>query len=236
MARIQSPVWNIVRGSIAGTTYSANQYHQIIARARTAPVQPNTTFQSAIKSAFAGSANSWKQLTDEERILWDSYAKTVTFSGPFGNYQVPGRQVYAGGVSLAHYINNLALGPIIINDDPPSIAGKLIISNVIPATFTTPSSTGIALNITCNEDAVKYAILAERSIAFNTSRQRFKGPFLPSTAQLGSVTGLAVLNLTFDGLEEGKAYFVRVRAVVDDGPCRYSTSFIIRSIAVAVGP
>lgn len=236
MARIQSPVWNIARGSIAGTTYTANQYHQIIARARTAPVQPNTSFQSAIKSAFSDASTRWKALSSANRTLWESYSHTVVFSGPFGDYHVPGRQLHAGGVTLINYINNLGLGAITIDDNPPGQAGRLILGNVIPAIFDLASNTGVAVSFLLSEEAVEYNVLVEISPGFNASRTRYKGPFLPASAQLDTNTGLLSVKISFSGLVEGQAYFMRLRAVQSDDPCRYSEAFIVRSIAVAVGP
>lgn len=236
MARIQSHVWNIARGSIAGITYLANQYHQIIARARTSPVQPNTEFQVSIKTAFSAAVEGWKVLSDEDRADWHNYSRTVIFSGPFGDYTVPGRQLHSGGYTLLSYINNLGLGPVVIDDSPPQKAGRLILGNVVKTLFTPAGETGVAVGMQLSEEGTDYEILAEVSIGFNPTRTRYKGPFNPSSAKLGSLTGLASLVLTFNGLVAGQAYFMRVRAVASGEPCRYSESFIVRSIAVENGP
>lgn len=64
-----------LRGSIGGTTFSRNS-SGAYARNRTKPVNPNTTKQSNMRALFATIAQSWRTLTNSQRITWNSLAPT----------------------------------------------------------------------------------------------------------------------------------------------------------------
>lgn len=229
MAKILSHVDAIRRGSVAGTTYFANQYHQIIARARTAPVQPNTPFQQGIKDSMVWASLQWRTLTSAQREDWNDYAQTLTYDGPLGPYQVPGRLVFISNLSLSVYGNGREALPPPVVGEAPTIAGFL---NAGPYLTGPPSAVGIgfALSIsnTTGEDIFGYI---QHSIGFNPTRNRFKGPWLSS-----SWTRLAVADGTsvpqdFLGLTLDAAYFIRVRCASQDAPFKVSTPAIFRVIA-----
>lgn len=229
--RFLSQVYTIARGSVGGITYTANQFYQLVARARTAPVQPNTTPQTNIKSAFDFGTVQWNLLTAAQRTDWESYAQTVTLSGPLGDYQVSGRHLFLGGLSLVNYVNASGLDTIIVDTTPPVIAGRLGLADVNAGVFAGPAATGIAIDMVIPE-AEDYVLLTHRSIGFSPSRNRYKGPWLTSSSRVDTNTGPLSVQLTFTGLVEGAAYFIQVRAVVENGPARYSENHIVRAIAV----
>lgn len=233
--RFLSQVYTIARGSVGGITYTANQFHGLIARARTSPVQPNTSAQTMIKSAFSFASQQWESLTDAARSLWDAYAATCLFSGPLGTYTIPGRQIFTGGLSLINYINASGLDIITVDTNPPLLAGRLTLGNVVAGTFITPSETGIAVNFDL-PGTFDYVVLGQHSIAFNPSRQRYKGPWLTGSGQVIDNTGPVAATMSWNGLVEDQIYFVRIRAVLENEPARYSEDYIVRCVAVANGP
>lgn len=229
MARILSHIDAIRRGSVAGTTYFANQYHQILARARTAPVQPNTVFQQGIRDAMVWASVQWRFLTPEHRQDWDDYAQTLTYDGPLGPYQVPGRLVFISNLSLAVYgLGREALPPPTVGQ-APTIAGFLNSGPYSTGPLLSPGI-GFTVNITGAPDQDIFAYV-QHSIGFNQTRNRFKGPWLS-----GSWTQLEVLAGTttsdpFINLTDEAAYFVRIRCVSQEAPFKVSTPAILRVVA-----
>ena len=124
MARALSQIVTVIRGSIGGITFTANQWHQILLRAKTAPVQPQTNAQQFIKDGFTAASLDWKLLTDADRALWSQYSATVTYTGPLGDYTLPGRQIFMAAQSLVNYINSAGLDVIATDLTTPVIPGR----------------------------------------------------------------------------------------------------------------
>lgn len=71
-------------GSIAGTTFARNRYGNY-ARARTTPINPNSTRQQAIRAAIAEACARWSEtLTGAHRAAWGVYGDNVAMIGKFG--------------------------------------------------------------------------------------------------------------------------------------------------------
>lgn len=230
MAKLRSPVWSTIRGSIAGTTYMTGTTAQIVARQRTNPVQPNTPQQSEIRSIVATLNVAWKDvLTEVQRSNWNLYASTCVFQGPVSQYTIPGRLIFIAGLSLVKLIN---------------LRGYL----VIPETLTAPTEPGfynpggievdqghpagtgfriIVNNFGSHTIAVFYNV----SPAQSPGRYFYKGPWDKGLTNAFSAPFGASTNHTITGLIANKAYFVRVKSVVSDGPHAISTSYYFRVIA-----
>lgn len=234
MARIISPVWSMIRGSIGGTTYLANQFHQIVARVRTAPVQPNTNAQTLIKGALEYASDQWLQLTDPIQSGWDLYARGTPFPGPLGPYTVPGRQMFMAGCSLSNYIAVSTFAATALDTTPPIGTGFLNLKNVHAVPPTGPG-TGIAVSIGA-EVMTDCACLVEISRAFTSARKRFKGPWNIAMCKGVVIPKNTTVLVEFLGLVEDAIYFTRVKAVGDDAPCRISAAFINRHVAEIIGP
>lgn len=235
MARILSSPWSIIRGSIAGTTYLSNQFHPIIARARTAPVQPMTEFQTNIRSSMAAATNVWDTLTPPVQLGWDLYGSATQWPGPLGTYTVPGRQIFMAGRTLQEYVNLRALCiPTFVTDPPAPMIGFYNLKSVGCVAPTGPG-TGVAVAFT-TEAAQDGLIFAEVSPPFSTSRKRYKGPWNSSTAQAQVFPANTSGTLEFLGLVDGCVYFVRIKAVADDASPRISPEYIVRCVAQVVGP
>jgi len=65
-------------GSIAGTTFARNRSGSY-ARAKTKPINPNTTLQNLVRATFAMLSARWAQtLTEAQRTAWNLYASSVS--------------------------------------------------------------------------------------------------------------------------------------------------------------
>lgn len=236
MARVQSPVWNIIRGSIAGTTYLANQFHQIIARARTAPVQPNTAAQAIVRSSMTAGADGWNALSDGEQNAWESYADQTPFPGPLGPYTVTGRDIYLAMKMMRTFIDLSGLAaPSGAETAPGPFSGFYNLKNVAATTFVTASETGVAITMTSEKD-FDCIPLVQISGPFLPARKRYKGPWINASNQATILIKDTSVIVTFVGLVEDARYFMRVKAVSDGAPGRISPEFIVNSIAVTNGP
>lgn len=227
-----SQVYTIARGSVGGITYTANQYHQLIARARTSPVNPGSTLQTAIRSAFSGAETLWKALTDIDRSRWDDYAALTPRQNPLGPITLTGRTFMRGIISLREYIaTNLAIVFTDV-DTAPGTPGMLNITNVLPVDPLPGTGVGISWgNPLANPDIV---VMAQLSPGFNPTRNSYKGPWDTLANQAVETPAGASGTASFIGLTLGLAYFMRIRAIVQDGPHTISEEFIVRMIAVTV--
>lgn len=235
MARALSQVYTIIRGSVGGLTYLANQFHQIVVRARTAPVNPATSQQTIIRSAFSAAAQAWKEATPAERISWGTYAHSCIFTGPLGDYTIPGRSIMMAGFTAATYLNETGL---IVNtpaDTPPIQTGFANFGTIKTIPPVVPSSTGIGISIG-NPNPSDLGVLLNVSLGFHPSRNFYKGPWDLSLLDGLSIAPTTTGTIEISGLETGLKYFFRLKGVEIDGPHRITTEYFGSAIAVDVGP
>jgi len=235
MAKFLSQVYTLIRGSVGGVTYTANQFASLIAKARVSPVNPATVNQGVIRSALAQASGAWKQLTPIQRDAWDAYADTCEFSGSMGTYKIPGRQMFVAVISLAQYIDARDLYDLSVLPTPPVVPGFFSPGPIAVDIPQTPSVVGICLRIS-NQTGVDGVALVERSIPFNQTRQRFKGPFLSESAQAIVIPNGTSTFVEFVGLAEDYAYFTRIRLLTEEAPFRMSAKYIFRHVAVDTTP
>lgn len=235
MARIISPVWSQIRGSIAGTTYLSNQFHQIVARQRTNPVQPNTNYQTAIRTALNAASVLWQGLTDDQRADWENYSATCQWPGPLGSYTIPGRQMFIAVHSMRLYL--IARGIVFTGSvlTAPLVAGFLGIDSV--AASSGPSVPGTGIKITAgNPNVSTIVVWANRSIAWNPSRLRFKGPWDVRWIDNIDVPTLTTGVIDFLSLSLGMRYFAIVRAISKTGPFKICAPSIVNALATTTAP
>lgn len=71
-------------GSIAGNTYARNRYGNYV-RAKTKPINPNTTKQQLVRAAIAFLTARWGQdLSAAQRTAWNLYADNVNMVNKLG--------------------------------------------------------------------------------------------------------------------------------------------------------
>jgi len=218
-----------MRGSVAGLTFTANTFHQIVVRQRTAPVQPGTNPQSQIRSAFTAASVCWKDLLPSVRNAWNEYAKTLFYSGPLGPYQIPGRSVFISNIGLGYYLYLLGLLENPPTTTAPTVAGFLSV-NFYGYQAPALPGTGYDLLIANPNDEAILAI-CERSWAYEQTRQFFKGPFVASTIVAPEVEPSTTAMIAFSGLTVDRVYFNKCRLISSASPFRISPLFFIRAIA-----
>jgi hypothetical protein len=222
------------RGSVAGLTFTANQYHAIVVRARVSPVNPNTVNQALIRAAFSSAQEGWRALSENQRLLWDDYADSCEYDGPLGRYTVPGRQIYAGNIASAIYLENRGMSVNVNGDSAPSNLGFLGLQ-IDDVQARTSVGTGFEIAVTNPnpEDVIVYARISRN---FDDTRRRFKGPFKSDTIFEVALASLASDVITVTTPTTEQYYFAEVKSICDESPFRMSTSQIVRFTSNTVTP
>lgn len=227
--KFTSHVWSAVSGSINGITYFNGRYGFLIARNRSVPTQPNSTPQSKMRTALSNAQALWNLATPVQREAWETYAQTVQYTGPVGNYHIGGRERMLGTISLSSYMNNV-LGTVIpVSAAAPRGAGWLLLSELDTQD---PSLPGTGFDLTVgnpNDHDIQCHI--QISAAKPVTVNFWKGPWVVSQSVTLTVPSLSTAIHVFDGLEDGLVYFVRIRGVSGTVEHKMSESFILRAIA-----
>lgn len=213
MAYALSHLHSLVRGSVGGLTYFANQFHQICMRQRTSPVQPNTPYQSGIRSAFNAAEWRWESLSPLGRQNWDDYAATCLYPGPAGPYAVPGRQLFIGTLALALYTDGILPEHHEVANVAPAIAGWFN-PGIIEVAPYEGETQGIAVHINVPLGRTAFGAV-DVSIAFNLTRNRYKGPWQSASKAISVMGQAATLHVNIDRPVGtiGKAIFTRTRCL-----------------------
>lgn len=232
MARMLSPLASILRGSIAGLTFTANQFHQIVVRQKTAPVQPNTTPQTDIKLAFTSAESAWEGLTEAVQRNWENYAGATPLSGPLGDYTITGRLMFHAVFGLVFYMNaTLAAGMSTVTTAPPTPGfAQLPNFTVGPPGL---GENGVRISATIPIFDQDMFMFAQRSIVYSPTRKRFKGPWDSATNQAVDFAAGVEGEIDFIGLEVDDVIFVHIRGIITPAPHRIAQDIIIRAVAVA---
>jgi hypothetical protein len=210
-------------GSIGGTTFSRNRGGPYM-RARSVPINPNTTYQQAVRHYMTDLTSRWlSTLTADQRAAWDNYALQVPLPNPLGQPR------NVGGIAMyvRSNIPRLQIGATRV-DDAPTIfnLGEYTAPSGISASEATQNiSVGFDnTDAWANEDNAHLILYASRPL--NASISGFTGPY----RQYASVDGDSVTpptSPTSDGAPfpflQGQNLGIRARVTRADG--RLSSSF-----------
>lgn len=228
MARALSQVYSQIRGSVGGVTYLANQWHQIVARARTSPVDPSTTNQNKVRQSFSGAAVDWLAQTEANRLLWDEYAQSLTYPNPLGNQTMPGRLVFMSNISFMRYVYARGFTLTTNAKTPPTEPGFLSLDPLVIAAPGAPG-TGVSVSVG-NPNTEDISVFLWRSRPFAQTRNTYKGPWSSSSMGQLDVSAASTGSYDFSVGSDDQVCFVYGRAIVDDGSKRLSEPFILRGI------
>jgi len=220
----------IARGSVGGMTYTANQFHQLIARARTSPVNPNTTRQAQVRTAFDQASVQWRSCTDAAKLGWHNYADSCIYSGPLGNYTIPGRQMFIANNGVRLYLGVRGETITFTSYDAPTVPGFLGLNvGAVSAPDAVGTGFKIVIGNPSDENALIYAFISR---AFNPTRFRYKGPFLSESLIGTPLAAETNGDIEVIGLTAGLVYFVVIKSISAQSPCRLSTQQIVRCVAL----
>jgi len=218
-------------GSIGGATFARNR-GGLYVRARSVPVNPNTSFQSEVRGNFSNAVGRWNDaLSQAQRDGWNLYAEQVPLSDSLGDPR------NVGGLPMYVRSNTFRL-----------LLGLPLVDNP-PTAFSLPFAGGFSALPTIDTQADPQVWEAEVPGAGNewlaevgaamgvfVSRPQnpgvsfYKGPFRFIGAVLGSATppdpAEPSFNVPFD-FQPGQVFFTRYRVTRADG--RLSTAVTLKS-------
>lgn len=208
------PIVSGVSGSIGGTVFSRNSGGAYI-RARTVPLNPGSTDQTAVRQSLAYYANRWTTaLTEAQRTAWSNYAANVPVKNRLGEDR------FVSGLNMYTRANTLLArtGGTAVDDGPTTLtAGPSF----------TPTITVDAAADTFDIDAIPGAagatdpfwLLVQQGVPQQAGVNFYKAPFRKMYATHVNATpfvAIADIPLIFP-LTAGQAQFIRTATVSDDG-------------------
>jgi hypothetical protein len=184
-------------------------------RARSMPVNPQTSLQVVVRDAMTQLVTRWGDLTEEQRQNWQNYAANVPWQNKLGDtIKLTGNQMYT-------------------SSNTPRIQAGLAIIDDAPTLFSVPSLTGAAVDqagstpfainlVWTNPDLTEDdVVLIYASIAKSPSINFFKGPYRFNT-QGPADAGLKEMHPNPTWVT-GQRIFVRAQITMADG--RLSSSW-----------
>jgi len=204
-------------GSIAGNTFGRNRYGNYV-RAKTKPVNPNTSMQSDIREAVQVLTARWSQtVTAAQRTAWNLYADSVSMKNKLGEV------IKLSGFN--HYIRS----------NVQSLRAGLATIDIGPTIFELPE-TDTAFAVTMDESAQQMSVAFNNALPWagetgarmfleqgqpqNKQRNFFNGPW-KYAGVLSGVTGSPIVSpqvapVVF-AVAEGQRCWIYARILRADG-------------------
>jgi hypothetical protein len=210
-------------GSIGALTFSHNRGGAYI-RNRVIPVNPNTSFQQAVRGHVATLTSYWLNiLTAVERAAWDVYALNVPLIDALGEPRNAGGL----GMFVRSNVSRLQAGEPQV-DAAPVIYNLGEFTDPVPGVASAAAQT-LSLAFTNGDDWANEddsALLVYLSRGMNASINYFKGPYRFAVAIQGDAvtppTSPNAVACPFP-VAEGQKLFVKANVTRADG--RYSSPF-----------
>lgn len=162
-------------GSVAGVTSSRNRFGQY-RRTRAQPVNPSTSFQTAVRARMQTNADAWKALTATQRVGWNDFGLNFARSDSLGQtYNLTGFQAYCSVNN-----NKLAAGDVVLSDPP-------VYAPPAPLTSITPTATSASLSLAY----LPTPMAAGARVFWSLSPMRSAGRTYESDLRLVNVTAAA---------------------------------------------
>jgi len=231
----KSQVLTQASGSVGGLTYSHNRFG-LYTRARTVPVNPNSTRQQIMRMYMDSAVTYWTEtLTEAERESWRVYAANVPIVNKLGDVvNLTGQQMWIRSTVPALLAGRdpatIATAPAVFDTGDP---GTLELTAVVAATNDFALSIAGAPDWAGDADADLLGFVGNPQ---NPSVSFYKGPFRFAGAVPGNATPIVAAAFDADNcdppipIEAGQRAFIRVRALYADG--RLTQAFIFDIIAV----
>ena len=172
------------RGKLGGHVLSKNR-SGAYARTKVTPTNPQTSFQSAVRSIFASLSQAWSGLTASVRLQWDGAVSQWTSTDIFGDIRKPtGKNLYLRLNAVAGQAGYPAI--------PTPPAKAQMIEGVITAVAYDSAIPSVTLTDAVSDASITYSVFAtpplSQGTGFIKNRLRFIGNFLstaPVPADLG---------------------------------------------------
>jgi hypothetical protein len=229
MAKLISPYFSQIKGSIGDTTFYDTPDNPINARSRVKPFNPSSSDQMTSRLAFAAAVGTWPALSSSQRLNYHDLAAQLKANFPSLVKTANGRSLFCRFYSIQELFYRIGVS---------TMHGQINIDNTYcvetPQTVgeTTPivtPGTGFTLVIYNYHDAdLRYVF--ELSAPQRLVTNFYSAGFDFDLAQSSTVEHAAgpgdpgIARLHYTTLQPNKAYFVRIRLMPDYGdPCNWNS-------------
>lgn len=167
-------------GSVGSQTFSRNRFGQY-SRSRSIPVNPNSSFQVAVRTRMSQNASAWRLLTAAQRTAWADFGAMISRTDSLGqSYSMNGFMAYCSVNN-----NRLAAGDAVIAD-------PLIYTEPTPLASITPTITSASFSLAYTATPLP----AATRIFWYAGPQRTAGRSFEGDVRLISVTAAAAASPT----------------------------------------
>lgn len=141
MAKVKfSALVSEMRNKLNGSVFSKNRAGNYL-RNKVTPVNPQTSFQTAVRAALTAASQAWRALTEAQRTAWNAAVSNFTGTDIFGDVKTP------TGINLQNklYLNAYTIGGVPLTTPPsPGVSVGVPDANLTtdsaPQVFTITSS------------------------------------------------------------------------------------------------
>lgn len=227
MAKLISPVFSQIKGSIGNTTFYDTPDNPICGRSRVSPFNPSSNHQLISRLSFATAVGTWPLLSSPQRATYHDLATSLKASFPSMIHTANGRSLFCRFFSVQElfFRQGLIVFNNAINIDQPYVSETpQTIAEITPLIA---PGTGFILTIYNFHTSQLTAIIEfspSQRLVINSFSEGFNWNLSQSTTieAAGGPGDPGVNVLHYTGLELGKAYFVRVRLLAHaDDPCNW---------------
>ena len=134
MAKVKfSALISEMRNKLNGSVFSKNRAGNYL-RNKVTPVNPQTSYQTAVRALLTAASQAWRTLTEAQRLAWNSAVQNFTGTDIFGDVKTP------SGINLFNklFINAGTIGATNLNT-PPGLTS----SPPVPTESVTTTTTGV---------------------------------------------------------------------------------------------
>jgi len=218
-------------GSIAGTTHARNRFGNYC-RARTKPVNPRSSRQSAVRSLVMMLAEQWREspMTDNIRLAWQVYANSVNWTNALGeSVTLTGFNMF-----IRSNIARITAGLDLVTAAPVDLGLPSGDETLVFTAFESTQKINITFDDTadwCTEDDAAMSI--EMGCPQSPSHGFFNGPWRFSDVLLGVAPGGIASPQAIDpawALVGGQKIWVRAKVIRADARC--STPFTAAPVTI----
>lgn len=210
MAKIKfSMIVSDMRNKLNGSVFSKNRAGSYV-RNKVTPVNPQTSFQTAVRGALTAASQSWRTLTQAQRDAWNTAVQNFTKTDIFGDIKTP------SGINLynALYLNANTISAVPLTSPPPlssspEVPDVALTADSAPQTFTITSSLGA---VPAGADWVVFATSNQ-----SAGREFVKNQYRVITVLAGGTAlpyaGIADYTAKFGALVAGAKVGMMVKAI-----------------------
>lgn len=209
MAKIKySALVTGMRNKLNGSVASKNHYGDFW-RNKTTPKNPQTSYQTAIRSRFAANSSAWRGLTQAQRDAWIAAAPNFPFTDVWGDtLQLTGNSLY---LKLNQNLHNISEASI---SNPPAPVSVPTMGNLTLTFATSVYSLAWSASLTGN---FKIEIFAAANIGVGRKFVKNMFKFVGVVSTLTSPADITtMLSDRYGTLQSGTNLWVRALLVSTD--------------------